>query len=98
MIPYGAPGNVTLTSSGLVGTIGHPIRVFSTVLLSGGTASTCSLLNGTTSGGTPYIQLDGTINLCTTQDFKYGILFPSGCYFNADANLSYCTIVYSEEK
>ncbi len=91
------PGSIRLTADGSVGTSGKPIRVFSIHLVSGGTASTTVFNNGTASGDTPYFQMDGTANLGLTAGFNGGLRFPDGCFMNTDNNISYATIIYTEE-
>ena len=97
-VPMQIPGNVRLTGDALVGTSGHKIRVFSIHLVSGGTLSTTLFKDGTSTSGTSYIQVDGVANKGVTLDFHYGVLFPDGCYMDTDANISYCTVVYTEEQ
>ena len=92
------PGVTRLTEDGLVGSSGVPIRVFSIHLVSGATASTTSFNNGTAVGDTAYAQVDGIASKGVTLSFAGGLRFPAGCYMNTDANISYCTIVYTEEK
>ena len=91
------PGTLRLAADGLVGTSGKPIRVFSVHLVSGATASTTSFKNGTSTGGTAYLQVDGVISKGVTLNIAGGMRFPAGCYMDTDANISYCTIVYTEE-
>lgn len=91
------PGITRLTADGAVGTSGRAIRVFSIELISGATASTTSFKNGTSTAGTAYAQVDGLANSSVVVNYAGGKLFPSGCYMDTDANISYCTVVYSEE-
>ncbi len=89
-------GNTRLTADGVVGTSGKPIQVYWIHLVSGATASTTSLNNGTAAGDTAFIQVDGVANQGVTVNFAGGVRFPAGCFMNTDANISYCTIGYSE--
>ena len=91
------PGTVRLTADGVVGASGQPMRVYSVHLISGGSASTCTLENGTTSSGTIYAQIDGTASMGVTINFAGGLLFPNGCFLDADANITSCVIVCSSE-
>ena len=91
------PGNTRLTADGAVGTSGNIIRVFSIHLVSGGTASTTSFNNGTGAGDTALCQIDGTASEGVTVSFNGGLKFVDGCFMNTDANISYCTIIYTEE-
>jgi len=91
------PGVVRLTADGLVGTSGMPIRIFSIHLVSGATASTTTFRDGTTSSDTAHIQVDGIASQGVTIGFNGGVRFPNGCFMDTDANISYSTIVYTEE-
>jgi hypothetical protein len=95
-----APGIARLTADGQVGPASKDIRIFWIHLVSGGTASVASLKLGTSTSGDAYAQIDGTANSGVTVNFGGGLLFPGdsgGCYFDADANISYCTIGYGLE-
>ena len=91
------PGSTSLTADGLVGTSGKSIRIFCIHLVSGATASTTVFNNGTLVGDTARVQVDGTASKSVTVSFAGGMLFPLGCFMNTDANISYCTIIYTEE-
>lgn len=91
------PGTQRVTSDIAVGSSGKPIRVFAVNLISGGTASTLILRNGTDTSGTAYDQVDGTINVSISKSYAGGLRFPNGCFADVDANISYATIIYSEE-
>ena len=90
-------GNTRLTADGLVGTSGKPIRVYWVHLVSGATASTTTLKNGTGTGGTAYCQVDGVASSGVLLNFAGGMRFPDGCYMDTDANISYAVIGYTEE-
>lgn len=90
------PGVTRLTADGAVGTSGRKIRVYSVHLVSGASNSTCTLKLGTSTSGTAYIQIDGVASTAVTLNFNGGILFPTGCFLDADANISYATICYTE--
>ena len=83
---------VRLTADGVVGKSGSPTRVYWILLVSGATASTTSLKNGTTTGGTAYVQVDGRENEGVLLNFAGGVRFPDGCFMDTDANISYATI------
>lgn len=91
------PGTVRLTEDSLVGTSGKPIRIFSIHLVSGGTLSTTTFKNGTSTSGTAWVQVDGLASSGVTLNFAGGVRFPAGCYMDTDANISYCTVTYTEE-
>ncbi len=91
------PGSQRLTADGVVGTSGNPIRVFHIHLNSGATASTTLFRNGTGTGDTEYIQVDGLSSKSVNVGFTGGLRFPAGCYMDTDANIDYCTVCYTEE-
>ena len=88
---------VRLTADGAVGVSGKPMRVYWVMLVSGATASTTSLKNGTSTSGTAYAQVDGKANEGVLINFAGGMRFPSGCYMDTDANISYATIGCTRE-
>lgn len=90
-------GSTRLTADGLVGTSGQPVQVYWVHLVSGGTASITSLNDGTSATDTAFIQIDGKANESVTLNFAGGVRFPSGCFMNTDANISYCNIGFTEE-
>lgn len=91
------PGVTRITADGPVGTSGKPIRVFCVNLVSGGSASTLTLRNGTSGSATANEQVDGTASQSVTKNYAGGLRFASGCYADVDANISYATITYTEE-
>ena len=91
------PGLQLVTADVAVGTSGKPIRVFSVHLISGGTASTGLLKNGTSTSGTLYLQVDGVASKSATLNISGGARFPNGCFFDADANITSAAVVYTEE-
>jgi hypothetical protein len=95
----GEPGTQLITTTdAAVGTSGQPCRVFSVGLLSDGTAGVLILRNGTSTGDTAVLQIDGTINKMSTPiDFANGVLFPRGCYMDADAHCTGGFISYINE-
>lgn len=83
------------TADGAVGVSGRPTRVFSIHWLSGAASSTAILRNGTLVTDEIRYQKIGTANDSYIESFgENGILFPSGCYFDADANLTYAIITF----
>ena len=91
------PGTIRYTGDSAVGTSGKPIRVFSIHLVSGASASTTTLKNGTGTGDTAWVQVDGLANAGVTLNFAGGVRFPLGCYLDADANISFATVTFTEE-
>lgn len=82
-------GSKRLTTDGVVGPSGSPIRVHSAVILSGsGGAGVLVLRNGTTASGTVYVQEYGNAASKTkTYNFIGGLVFPDGCFFDIDTNV-----------
>lgn len=93
----GFPGPQRVTADLAVGTSGKPVRVFSVNLVSGGSASTLILRNGTSASGTTWDQIDGTASMSVTKNYAGGLLFPSGCFADVDANISYATVSFTQE-
>ena len=83
---------VRLAADGVVGQSGKPTRVYWIHLISGGTASTTSLKNGTSTAGTAYCQVNGKANEGVLLNFAGGMRFPGGCFLDTDANISYATV------
>ena len=90
-------GNTRITADKVVGTSGKPIRVYWVHLISGASASTLILKNGTSTGGTAYIQVDGSATSGVLLNFAGGCRFPDGCFADVDANISYAMVGYTEE-
>jgi len=74
---------------------GRAVVVYGINFVSGGTAGVMILRNGTSTAGTAVITLTGTISSGTTFDFGgNGIVFPSGCFADKDANVSAFTVFF----
>lgn len=93
----GLPGPQQVTADSVVGKSGKPTRVWSVGLISTGTASTLILRNGTSTAGTAWEQIDGVASQSVTKNWAGGILFPNGCFADADGNISYATINFTTE-
>ncbi len=89
-------GQERLTADGQVGPAGAT-RIYWVHLVSGGTGSTTTLKNGTTTGGTAIVQVDGVANQGVTINFAGGCRFPDGCFMDTDANITYATFGVSRE-
>ena len=94
------PGTQLVTTDLAVGTAGRPIRVFTFHLVaSGGGAGKAYLRNGTAATDDIYVQLDTSAASKGTQfDSENGLLFPSGCFYDNSANVSFGIVTYLEEK
>lgn len=88
-------GRAALTADGAVGPSGGKIRVWSVSLISGGTAGQVILRNGTSATDTIELELTGTANAGSHQSFETGRLFPSGCFYDHDANNTIAVISYT---
>lgn len=77
-------------------TSGRPARVFSVHWLSGGTAGTLVLRNGTVDSDEVRYQKVGTINDGVTEEFgETGIFFPAGLFYDHDANTTFADINFT---
>lgn len=86
------------TTDIVLGTSGKPTRVFAISFLSGGTAGVVILRNGTSTGGTAFVQENGVISAGKTVTYgTTGILFPAGCFIDTDNNVSSGVISFSQE-
>lgn len=90
-------GSVKITADGVVGRSGQAARVYSVTWLSGTTAGYVTLRNGTTTASDIYFKLDGTASKSKVQNWHNGLLFPSGCYCDVDANVTSAIMEFSNE-
>lgn len=94
----GRPGTQNFTTTdGILGRGSRPCRVFGVYLLSGGTASTVILRNGSSATSTIQLQLDGTISKATYWSDANGLLFPNGCFVDVDSNTTALSVSFEEE-
>lgn len=97
----GQPGTqfVTNQTDIAIGTSGKPIRVYDAYAVSGGTATTVKLINGTAVGGAQFVQIDGIISKTSVLPISsgQGILFPAGCFADVDANTVSLCVSYVQE-
>jgi hypothetical protein len=91
------PGTQRITADGSIGPTGKPIRLYCVSLVSGGTASVLSLLNGSSASGTQYVSITGTISTGVVINFAGGMRFPDGLYADVDSNISSATFVFDYE-
>lgn len=91
------PGTQRITADSAIGPSGKPIRLFCVSLVSGGTASVLSLLDGTSTGGTQFVSITGTVSTGTVINFAGGMRFPNGLYADVDTNISSATFVFDYE-
>lgn len=95
----GITGSQLVTADLAVGTSGKPIRVYAMHILSGGGGGGIAILrNGTTTGGTAYVQETGTTSTGKSFEYgRYGFLFPDGCFCDIDANVTSALVEFSKE-
>ena len=100
MLNYGYSGTQQYAGNNplAVGRAGIPVRIYSVELISGGSASTVKLFNGTdNTAGTQYGQVDGVASKSVVVNYEFGKRFPAGCYLGTDANTGYVSVSYSQE-
>lgn len=90
-------GTQLVTADGVVGAASVAVRIFAIHILSGGGgAAVVSLKSGALVGGTAWITETGTVS--TGKTFSYGtqgVLFPSGCFVDVDANTTSVAVTFS---
>lgn len=91
------PGVQRVTADAVIGQSGKPKRIFFIHLVSLAGASTCIIRNGTSAASTAFVQIDGIASQGVTLNFAGGFRFPDGAFFDADGNISYAVISYTEE-
>lgn len=95
-----AVGYQVITEDGVLSTSGEPVAVYGVYILSGaGGGGVVNLRTGTAVGGAIIIQEKGTTS--QGKAFPYGgkgIVFPSGCYVDVDANVTQVTVTFQRLK
>lgn len=89
------PGSQFFTESGVIGSGTRPVQIYSITLLSGGTASTCSIKDNGSSGNI-YAQVDGIVGKTTILNWAGGLRLPTNGYFTADGNIASAVVTFSE--
>lgn len=87
-----------VTADIAVGTSGSAVRVFNMhVISTGGGGAIISLRNGTSASATAFVTETATVSTGKTFDYGVkGILFPSGCFCDVDANTTSVLVAYSQ--
>lgn len=80
-----------LSASGTPNDAGKPQALYQVAFLSGGTAGTLSLFDGTSSLGTFVYAVTGTISAWVVNNPGVGLVFPKGLYLSFDSNVTKCT-------
>ncbi len=91
------PGSQRIVADGVVGVAGKPTRLYCVSLVSGGSVSVLSLLNGQDASGTQYVSITGTASTGSVTNFAGGLRFPNGLYADVDANIGSATFIIDQE-
>lgn len=90
-------GTQVITVDAVVASASQAVRIFTIHIIStGGGAAQVNLRTGPVVGGAIWIQETGTTS--TGKTFNYGaqgVLFPSGCFCDVDANTTSVTVTYN---
>lgn len=89
-------GTQLVTADIAIGTASAAVRIYAIHILSGGGgAAVVSLRAGAVVGATIWVTETGTVSTGKTITFgTAGILFPSGCFCDVDANTTSVAVVY----
>ncbi len=95
-----AVGFQRITADGVLNTSGEPVAIYGLNILStGGGGGVVNLRSGTAVGGAIIIQEQGTTSQGRSVNYGgNGIVFPSGCYVDVDANVTSVTIAFERLK
>lgn len=98
MSAQGRGGGVRVTVSGVVGVSGKPVRIYGYTMRSGaGGSGVVQLYDGTTNAGNERWKDSGNTDSGKLVVFPaIGKYFPSGCYLNIDANVTYVEFDYEQ--
>lgn len=93
-------GYSLITEDGAVSTSGEPVAVYGIHILSGaGGGGVVILRDGTSTAGTAIITEEGTASQGVTFHFGgVGVVFPSGCFADVDANVTSVSVFYKRLK
>lgn len=95
-----AVGDQLITGDGVLNTSGEPVAIYGVNILSGaGGGGVVNLRSGTAVSGAIVIQEKGTAS--QGKSFSYGgkgIVFPSGCYVDVDANVTAVAVSFKRLK
>lgn len=93
-------GSTRITAAGVVGVSGQPVRIFGFTTRSGaGGVGTVTLYDGTSTSGTEKYRFQGNTDASADKIFgAEGKHFPSGCYADLDADVTYVDFDYLQEQ
>jgi len=80
-----------LSASGVVNDSGKPQALYQLATLSGGSAGTVTLFDGTSGSGTAVYSFPGTANATAFHAPAIGEVFPSGLFVSFDGNVTKVT-------
>lgn len=81
----------SFSSSSVVNDSGKAQALYRVAFLSGGTAGTLTLFDGTSSLGTAVYNVTGTISSTVIDNPGFGLVFPKGLYVSFDTNVTKVT-------
>ena len=90
-------GTQLITADGVVLSAARAVRIFTIHIISGaGGGAVVNLRSGSVVGATIWITETGTASTGITFNYgTQGVLFPSGCFVDVDANTTSVAVVYN---
>jgi hypothetical protein len=85
-------GYSTITTSGVINDSGKPQALYRMATLSGGTAGTVTLFDGTSGSGTFVYSFPGVVSSMAFDNAAVGMVFPKGLFISFDSNVSKVTV------
>ena len=91
-----AAGYQLYIADGVVSASGTPVAIYAVNIVSNGAAiGKVILRNGTSASDTAVISINGSTGIGTLHDFGgAGLVFPSGCFVDIDANTAQATVAF----
>lgn len=98
MFSEGIAHTRNFTADSVVGTSGQRMRLFSMHFISGASAASINLRNGTSASATNIVRETGTANTGKTIDYgPFGLYFPSGLFLDLDTNTVSVLLTFIQE-
>jgi hypothetical protein len=82
----------TITASGVINDSGKPQALYRMATLSGGTAGTVTLFDGTSGSGTFVYSFPGIVSSMAFDNPGIGLVFPKGLFISFDSNVTKVTV------
>lgn len=96
MIQNAGTQAIAAATDAAVGASGVAVRVFTLHIISDGTATVVNLRNGTSASATIFATETGTVSTGKTINYgTQGMLFPAGCFLDADAHTTGGIVTFS---